>query len=82
MLLLEKGEDLEKDIHKVKTKKIILYSNSIATGNNIIQSVITSQYDKIDWAGLVVLINNIFKDIDFIYEVKRDFLHKGLGETV
>lgn len=82
MLLLEKGEDLEKDIHKVKTKKIILYSNSIATGNNIIQSVITSQYDKIDWAGLVVLINNIFKDIDFIYEVKREFLHKGLGETV
>ena len=80
MTLMEKGDDLESDLHKVKTKKIILYSNSIATGNNIIQSVVTSQYNKVDWAGLAVLISEVFKDIDFIYEVKRDFLHHGLGE--
>lgn len=80
MILMEKGNDLESDLHRVKTKKIILYSSSIATGSNIIQSVITSQYNKIDWAGLAVLISEVFKDIDFIYEVKRDFLHQGLGE--
>lgn len=80
MTLLEKGDDLESDLHRVKTKKIIMYSNSIATGSNIIQSVITNQYNKIDWAGLVVLITEVFNDIDFIYKVKRDFLHQGLGE--
>lgn len=80
MTLLEKGDDLESDIHRVKTKKIILYSNSIATGSNIVQSVVTSQYNKIDWAGLVVLITEVFNDVDFIYKVKRDFLHQGLGE--
>lgn len=78
--LLEKGETLEKQIHQIKTRKIILYSNAIATGSNVIKECITGQYQNLDWAGMMSVIRKVFSDVDFIYDVKREFIRSGLGE--
>lgn len=79
-LILEHEGVLDKDIHQVKTRKIVLYSNAIATGSNVIKETITGNYDKLDWAGLMCIIRKVFDDIDFIYDVKREFIKKGIGE--
>ncbi len=79
-LLLESDVDIDNKINLVKTKKILLYSQTIATGSNLIIETITGNIKNLDWAGFVLLINRLFSDVDFIYNVKYDFLRTGLGE--
>ena len=79
-MLLNTHDDLSNKLNQAKTKKIILLSNSIATHSNLIKNTITCQYDKIDWGGLLVLLNRMFSDIHFIYDVKREFISFGLNE--
>ena len=78
--LLDSKEDLNDPINQVKLKKIILYSNSIATSSSIIQVAITQRYDQLDLGGFAVLMSHVFRDINFIYDLKREFISRGLGE--
>ena len=79
-MLMESGSDLENKVNQVKTKKIVDYSNAIATGSNFVKETVTGSYQNLDWAGALVLLKKTFSDINFLYEVKREFIKKGLGE--
>lgn len=78
--LLDSKEDLNDPLQQVKLRKIILFSNSIATSSNIIQVAITKRYEQLDIGGFAVLLSHVFRDINFIYDVKREFISRGLGE--
>ena len=78
--LLEKSDQINTHLNQVKTKKIVDYSMAIATGSNIILSIFDGQVQNLDFGGLLVLIRRYFTDIDFIYQVKREFLMNGLKD--
>jgi len=70
----------EEKIYEVRTRKIILYSNLIASSSNIVASVITERYDLLDIGGLLITISRLFSDVRFICKVKDEFVQSKLDE--
>ena len=73
-------EYYSQDVYNVKTRKIILYSNVIASSSNVIWTlgnVYASDKTKIkdlDIGGLIVTINHLITDTEFIRQVKEEFV--------
>ena len=65
-------------LYEVRTRKIILYSNLIASTSNIIASVITKRYDMLDVGGTLVTIGRLITDARFICKVKDEFVQSKL----
>lgn len=77
-----------RDIYNVKTKKIIMYSNAIASTSNIIWVAINLEggnqkvLKQLDIGGLMVTVHRLITDIDFIMKVKDEFVFGGFRKTV
>jgi len=69
-------------LYEVKTRKIILYSNVIASSSNIIQSVITKNLKNLDIGGLLVTLSRLFMDIRFISRIQKEFIEEALLEKL
>ncbi len=80
VLLIEKADGLSNQLNQVKTRKIVDYSMAIATGSNIIATIFDGQVQNLDFGGLLVLMRRYFTDIDFIYQVRKEFLMSGLRD--
>lgn len=65
---------VSKDLYKVKTKKIICYSNVIASGINIVEVGLTKNFKLLDIGGIANTIFELVTSIKFIKKVKRDFI--------
>ena len=65
-------------LYEVRTRKIILYSNTIASVSNIIAAAITKNPKILDVGGLLVTIIRLFTDIRFITRVKQEFVESQL----
>lgn len=71
------------DLYLVRNKKIVLYSNLIATSSDLIQAAIraangdTDSLNNLDWGGLMVTIVHLCRDTEFMQDVKREFVFKG-----
>ncbi len=61
-------------LYEVKTRKILSYSNAIASGSNILYSAITQDYKKLDIGGIIVTIYRLITDAKFIKSIKQEFL--------
>lgn len=61
-------------MYEVRTRKILLYSNLLASSSNLIVTAITKDASKLDVGGLLVTIGRLFSDIKFITKVKQDFI--------
>lgn len=68
----------EPKLYEVRTRKIILYSNCLASGSNAIAAVITRNPKILDVGGLLVTISRLFSDIRFITKVKQEFIESNL----
>lgn len=67
------------DLFKVKTKKILMYSNMIASVSNVIYVAITENYNKLDIGGLLVTLHRIHSDEKFIRRVQYEYLNSELS---
>ena len=65
---------ISKDLYKVKTKKIICYSNVIASGVNIAEVVVTKNLKMLDIGGIANTIFEVVTSLKFMKKVKRDFV--------
>ena len=65
---------ISKDLYKVKTKKIICYSNVIASGINIAEVLATNNYKLLDIGGIANTIYEVVTSVKFMKKVKRDFI--------
>lgn len=70
----------EEQFYEVRTRKIILYSNLIASTSNVIVSVLTEYYKLLDVGGLLVTIGRLITDVRFICKVKDEFVQSKLDE--
>jgi hypothetical protein len=79
-LFYDESLDDEK-LYEVRTRKVILYSNSIASASNLIATVLTKNYDKLDVGGLLVTICELITDVRFICKVKEEFIENKQSEN-
>lgn len=72
--------DFDKELYNVRTRKIILYSNMIATTSDVVQTSIRA-YNKdknaiknFDLGGFLVTVNRLITDTKFILKIKEEFI--------
>jgi len=77
-----------RELYAVKTRKILSYSNLIASASNVIAVAVASavgtatgntelvkkSMNYLDIGGIMITIYRLITDSQFIYEVKREFL--------
>ena len=93
-IIKPEGED--EKMYAVRTRKILLISNSIASASNVIAvdiaagagvvgenpDLVKKAVDYLDVGGLIVTITRLFSDTRFIIKVKEEFINAKLDEML
>jgi len=72
----------DRKLYEVRTRKILSYSNLIASGTNIAVTAITNDFSKLDIGGLAVTIYRLITDAKFIREVKEEFIFGSYRDMI
>lgn len=81
-LFYNEDKDGPHPMYEVRTRKILSYSNALATGSNILVDALTRDVSKLDIGGILVTLYRLVSDYKFIHEVKRDFLQQEFHKMV
>lgn len=87
-LFYDESKDGSRQSYQIRTRKIILYSNLIATTSNILYTAIatclgnTKEVRKLDVGGFMVTMYRLVTDIIFIKNIKKEFLEKEFYKKV
>lgn len=79
-LFYNPSKDHDMKLYAVRTRKILLYSNLIATSSDVIQTAIRAYngdanvIKNFDLGGFMVTIYRLFSDVKFIQEIKEEFM--------
>lgn len=79
---LFRNENTSKDIYEVRTRKILLISNSIASTSTIMNTAITSKFDNLDIASLLNTITRLFMDTRFMLKIKKEFVENEIASKL
>jgi hypothetical protein len=71
-------EGIDQKLFEVRTRKILLYSNLIASTSNVIATVILKNPKILDVGGLVVTIMRLLSDVGFVCKLKQEFVQSAL----
>lgn len=74
--------DASVKVYQVKTKKIINWSNVIASTSNVIYTAISKDYKRLDVGGILVTLWRLIKDRKFKQEVKREFISESFNDMI
>jgi len=75
-------------LYEVKTRKILSYSNAIASASNVLYVAISTYLgnekaiEKVDIGGLIVTLHRIVSDYNFIKKVKAEFVFGGFNNIL
>ena len=83
-------------LYKVRTKKIILISNIVASASNVIAvgiaagigvagenpEAVKKSLKYLDVGGLLVTITHLFTDLRFISKVKEEFINSKIDKQL
>lgn len=75
-LLYDPAEGISRNIYEVRTRKILIYSNLMASASNVIATAVTQSLGMngtrmADWGGYLNTLHHLAFDTKFICEVKR-----------
>ena len=76
----KKEEDTK--LYEVRTRKILLISNAIASTSSIIRASITRNPKKLDIGSLLATAAHLFADIRFMAKVKDEFVHAEIDKKL
>lgn len=88
MLINKPNEMALQNLYNVKTRKIITYSNVIASSSNIIWAggnmVFGKEYaiKDLDIGDMVVTIHRLLSDRKYAREIKEEFVYGGLNRLI
>ncbi|MFT4105524.1 MAG: hypothetical protein QM657_07185 [Lacrimispora sp.] len=88
MLMYDEKKYLSQDVYNVKTRKIILYSNAIASASNIIwvggnmAFGNTDSIRQLDIGGLIITLHRLMTDTKFIQQVKAEFIFGKFNKMI
>ena len=80
-LFYDSSQDGSRKAYEIRTRRILIYSNMLASSSNVIISLMTSKR-FMDIGGYVNTLRHIVFDLKFISDVKRDFLKNELYERI
>lgn len=69
-------------LYEVKTRKILLYSNLIATTSSVIATVILKNPKIFDIGSGISTLTRLFTDIRFILRIKQEFISMRIEEEL
>lgn len=79
---LFRNENEDKDLYEVRTRKILLISNSIASTSTIINAAITKNPKKLDIGSLLNTVTHLFTDVRFITKIKQEFIENEISDRM
>ncbi len=74
------NKDFDEELYNVRTRKIILYSNIIATTSDVVQTAVRAYAGEenalkyFDMGGFLVTIYRLLKDAKYIMKIKDEFI--------
>lgn len=77
-LFYNPNKDESKKLYQVRTRKILLISNLIASSSSVIATCITKNPKQLDIGGLLVTVGHLFSDLRFIVKVKQEFVESEI----
>lgn len=87
-LMYDETKYNDRDVYNVKTRKIIMYSNTIASASNLVwvgANMVAGNEGAIkdlDIGGLIITINRLLTDTKFIRKVKEEFVIGGFNKLI
>lgn len=63
----------------MRSRKLLLISNSIASTSTIINAAITSNPKNLDIGSLLNTITHLFSDLRFIARIKQEFIESEIS---
>lgn len=87
-LVHDSNDGINPELYSVKTRKIILYSNTIATGSNVIWVGLNvafgdkAQVKNLDIGGLLVLLKRLYTDTEYIRQIKEEYVLGGFKKMI
>ena len=80
LIFQDDGKEYSEELYQARTRKIIMYSNVIASSSNIIYAAISQDINSLDIGGLLVTLYRVFNDTKFICKLEYEFLNSGLNK--
>lgn len=71
-----------KDLFEVRTRKILLISNAIASTSTVINAVITENVKNLDIGSLLNTVSHLFTDVRFIARIKQEFVENEISNKL
>lgn len=79
---LFRSESEEKELYSVRTRKMLLISNTIASTSSILNAYITKNPKKLDIGSLLLTVTQLFADVRFMAKIKDEFIHNEISQRV
>ena len=76
---LFRRENEDKELFEVRTRKILLISNAIASTSTIVNAAITSNPKNLDIGSLLNTVTHLFSDLRFIAKIKEEFIESEIA---
>lgn len=75
---LFRQKDEDKRLYEVRTRKILLISEAIASCSSIVNACITQNPKKLDIGSLLATVTHLFTDVRFMAKIKREFVENEI----
>ena len=72
----------DKNLYEVRTRKILLISNLLASGGNVLYCAFSEDWKKLDLGGILVTLYRLVSDIRFITSIKEQFIQQHLDDVI
>ena len=79
-LYYDAAQDGRRDLYEVRTRKILLYSNALATTGNAAVVAMTRNAKLLDIGGTIVTVSRLYSDARFIARAKEQFVQQQLNK--
>ncbi len=79
---------ISREVYNVKTRKIIMYSNILASGSNIIKTGLNvaggnaRAIKDLDIGGIIVAIHHLVEDPKYIRKIKKEFVLGNFDQMI
>ena len=87
-LMYDSNMPISRELYNVKTRKIIMYSNVIATGSNVLWvggnmlAGNEAAIKQLDIGGLIVTVKRLISDGEYIRQIKEEFVFGGFNRII
>ena len=81
-LFFNGATEQERKLYEVKTRKILMYSNAVATSTNLAVVAAFKKFEKLDIGGMSVTIYRLITDQQVIRQVKEDFVFGSYRDMI